>query len=181
MARLSAVYATALFELAMESGSPEEYHRQALSLLDALGEPECKGILMHPQISAAQKSELLTGALSGRIHEDLIGFIKFVIDKNREAYLLPALIAFIEKLRAAEGRVTAYVRTARQLDEQQEQELTALLSEKLGKTVELEVTADPSVIGGFSVYADGFLVDRTVKKQLQDLKTSVKRGMTHDS
>ena len=181
MAQLSAIYATALFDLASESGVTHEYLEQAIFLRDVLGSADVQAVILHPQISAREKTGFLQGALSGHIRDDLMGFLRLVIDKNRESFLLPALALFIERLKASEKKTTAYITAVTELDEEQAETLIGVLSRKLSKEVELEVTVDPSVIGGFSVYVDGYLIDRTVKKQLQDMKTSVKRSMAHDS
>jgi len=181
MAQLSAIYANALFDLAVESASPNEYLEQAVFLRETLGEAGCKSIIMHPQISAAEKAAFLQKAFAGQIHDSLLGFMRLTIDKNREVFLLPALSIFIEKLRTREKQATAYVRAAKELDAAQTAKLKEMLEKKLGKQIDIQVDIDPAVIGGFSVFVDGFLIDRTVKKQLQDMKTSIKRSMAHDS
>ena len=51
--------------------------------------------------------------------------------------------------------------------------LETLMSKKLNAPVELSLTVDPSIIGGLSIRAGGYLLDRTVRTQLRDMKVSV--------
>jgi F-type H+-transporting ATPase subunit delta len=56
------------------------------------------------------------------------------------------------------------------LNEGQIEALKEALSKKLDKQVDIEAKVDPAVIGGISVYVDGFLIDHTLTKRFQDLK-----------
>ena len=181
MAQLSARYATALFDLAMESRVPGEYLEQAVFLRDTLSGEECLRIIEHPQIPAAQKIAFLENAFKGNIHDDLLGFLHMAISKNRESFIVPGLNLFIHRMDEYFGKVKANVASATALHEDQVAALRAMLSKKLGKQVEISVQVDPALIGGFSIHTDGYFIDRTIKKRLNDLKISLKRGTLNDS
>jgi len=61
------------------------------------------------------------------------------------------------------------------LNENQISALENLMSKKLGKQIEISSEIDSSMIGGLYIRYDGIVIDHTVKKQLQDLKESIKR------
>ena len=69
-----------------------------------------------------------------------------------------------------DGRVVAHVVSAVALKESQISALHDVLSRKLGKQVEVSPGVAPSLIGGLLIYVDGRMIDRTVKKQLGDIK-----------
>jgi len=48
-----------------------------------------------------------------------------------------------------------------------------VLTRKLGKTVELSVEVDVSVIGGFRLHVDGYVFDHTLKRLLKDMKENI--------
>jgi len=174
MARLNAIYASALFDLAVESGADNEYVQQAILLRDALNNDECIRILKHPRIEAQEKFELFSKAFSGHINDNLMGFLHLVIVKNREAFLLPALAELIAMLEHFQGKATAKVLSATELRENQVAKLRGVLSQKLDKDVEVSLKVDPSIIGGQHIDVDGYYINWTVKNRLRDLTAHMK-------
>ena len=181
MAQLSARYAAALLELALESGNTAQYRQQAVLIRDALREEECRRVLEHPHITGAKKKEFIDSIFAGNINGDLLGFLYLVIAKNREAFLVPGLNSFIDRLDKLSGRTGATVVSAVELSEKQVSALAELIGKKLGKQVEVSVQVDPSLIGGFYVHADGYLLDYTIKKRLREMKLSLQRSTANDS
>ncbi|MCL2627366.1 MAG: ATP synthase F1 subunit delta [Oscillospiraceae bacterium] len=178
MERLSILYASALYDLAVKKDATKVFLEQAIMIRDSLSDGDCQKVLAHPQISAAQKHEFFSTAFSGKIHEDLLGFLFLVADKNREAYLLSALAALIDMIEQSMNIVTARVLSAAEYDDNKADTLKKMLSKKLNKDVRLLLSVDPSVIGGPYIYADGYYIDWTVKKKLRDLAANMKEGCT---
>ena len=176
MERLSSLYASALFDLAVEKNATDEFLSQAVMIRDSMQDPECWRILIHPHISPAEKREFFNKAFSGQIHEDLLGFFMLVTEKNREAFLLTALTALIGMIERYQNKTTATVMFASKLDGRQITAMKEMLSGKLNKNVELSLKVDPSVIGGPHIYVDGYYIDWTVKKRLRDLTVHMKEG-----
>jgi len=176
MERLSTLYASALFDLALQQGIVDEFLEQAVFLRESLQDQECKSFLEHPQITSNEKREFFRKGFSGQIHEDMLGFLYLVVDKNRIKYLLPALTMLIDNIEHYNKKVTAKVLSAAPYDETQAEALRAMLSEKLKKHVKLDLKVDPSVIGGPYIFVDGYYIDWTVKKRLRDLTIHMKEG-----
>ena len=176
MERLSALYASALYKIALEKNAVDDFLAQAEFLRDVLKEPDCHRVLVHPQISANEKREFFKKTVGEHIHEDFLGFLYLVVDKNREAFLIPALEALISIIKRHNKIVTAKVMSAAAYDNEQAEELRAMLSKKLGKHVELSMKVDPALIGGPYIFVDGYYIDWTVKKRLRDLTVSMKEG-----
>ena len=174
MADLGIRYATALFEMSEEGGLLDEYLEQSLLLCDTLKDEDALRILTHPRISADEKFAFLSKAFGASVHQDLLGFMKLVITKNREAFLLPALNKLVEMIKVRRNQTTAKIVSAVPLTDEQAVQLTATLTRKLGKIVDITIVVDPSVIAGISVHVDGYFLDRTVRTMLKDMKETVK-------
>jgi len=174
MERLSILYASALFDLALQKNAVDEFLGQALLLRDALKDQECKRLLEHPQISAAEKRDFFNKSFEGQINEDMLGFLYLAVDKNRIKYLFPALDMLISNIERRNRIVTAKVYSAAPFDETQAKALSKMLSDKLDKQCELDLKIDSTVIGGPYIYVDGYYIDWTVKKRLNDLTLSLK-------
>jgi len=71
---------------------------------------------------------------------------------------------------------TAYVVSAAELKESQVSALARLLSHKLNKRVRMSLRIDPSLIGGLYIHVAGLIIDRTVKRQLSDMRDALKKG-----
>jgi len=176
MERLSSLYACALFELALERGSVDVFLDQAAMLRDTLQDEQCLRVLVHPHISAAEKHEVFSNAFAGHLHDDLLGFLFLVTDKNRENFLLPALSELIRLIERHQNKVTAQVLSATAYDGKQIDALREALSDKLRKSVEISLKVDPTVIGGPHIFVDGYYIDWTIKERLRDLTVHMKVG-----
>jgi len=176
MERLSILYASALFSLAIEQGSVDEFEEQAIFIRDALLDGDCLRIIIHPHVAEAEKREFLNNAFAAHINRYMLGFLFLVIEKNRETYLMPALAALIGKIRHYKGKVTANASFATQPDEKQVAEVVGILSSKLDKTVEVSVKVDPSLIGGPFIFVDGYYMDWTVRTRLNELTYNIKES-----
>ena len=176
MTDLGIGYATALFDVSSESGMLGDYLKQAQFLCETLSEEGALSILLHPRISASEKYTFLDKTYGGRVHEDLFNFMKLVVSKNREAFLLPALSKLVEMIRVHNNQTTAKVVSAVPLTDQQAEELTRVLEKKLNKQVDLTVFVDTSQIAGISILVDGYFLDRTAKTMLKNLKETVRKG-----
>ncbi|NLT57341.1 MAG: ATP synthase F1 subunit delta [Clostridiales bacterium] len=177
MASLSMRYAKALFELALKGDQLDEYLAQAVLVRDALEASEHGDVLTSLYVSDEEKRRYVKDHFARQIHVDLLGFLYLMIEKNHEATIVPALTEFIEMGNRRNRRVAAYVVSATPLTADQVAGLRELLSKKIGKPVTIFPRVDPALIGGLFVYVDGYLVDRTVRRQLTDMRDHIKRGV----
>lgn len=174
MADLGIRYATALFDISQESGLLNDYLEQAQLVRDNIVSEEAQRVLTHPRITSEEKFAFLQKAFGEHIHQDLLGFMRLVVSKNREAFLLPALNKLVEMIKTHKRQTTARVVSAVPLTDEQASQLTMLLAKKLGKQVDIAVLVDPTVIAGISIHVDGYFLDRTVRTMLKDMKENLK-------
>jgi len=179
MAELNVRYAAALFDLALESGMLDEYCEQAVLVRDALQSDECLKFMEHPDISAKDKHKFLDDVFGENLYDNLKGFLYLLIAKNREGIMISALTEFADMVNLHNGKIEAAVVSAAVLDDGQLAALKDLLTKKLNKQVKISAKVDSSLIGGLYIYVDGRLIDYTIKKQLNDLKDSIK-GAAND-
>jgi F-type H+-transporting ATPase subunit delta len=176
MERLSVLYASALFDLAIQKNLVDKFLDQAVLIRESLQDTKCLRILVHPHIPTAKKQEFFRKAFEGYIAKDLLGFLYLVTEKNRETFLLPALSALIDLIERYKGKVKSTVYFASAIDEKQQKEMKSILSRKLNKNVDIALKVDPSIIGGPYIYVDGYYIDWTVKTRLRDLTVHMKEG-----
>ena len=171
---ISTRYAEALFEIAIEKDKVSEFYEDVKFIYETLeNNSELFAVLKHPQISGEEKLNVLTTVFGGKAADDIIGLFSVVFRKNREAQLIEILGSFIEKVKDYQGIVDAEVISAKPLSQSQLERLKDKLSQTTGKQVDIKYSLDPSLIGGLQVKLCGRLIDNTVKRQINELKTQL--------
>src|SRR5690606_25693960 len=98
-----------------------------------------------------------------------------VVARNRRLFAVPSMIrAFREIAARRRGETAAEVVTAHRLTAQQESELKAALKKVAGRDVTLNVTVDPSLLGGLIVKIGSRQLDTSLKTKLNSLKLALK-------
>lgn len=176
MAKLKDRYANALLELSEEKGTLENDLEQAVFVRDALEESSVQSFLLYPHVPDTAKHQLFQNAFSDRLAKHLMGFLYLMVRKNREFLIVSSLNEFIYRANKRLGKVEAKVVSAKALTEKQIKTIQTLLSKKNNMQVEVKATVDPDVIGGFYVLVNGYVFDRTVRTDLNNMKERLKRG-----
>lgn len=167
-------YATALFEIAKEQGAMIKFKEEALAIVNLLQEtPEYMLLLGHPSVVEANKLEMVQEAFGGKVADEFVGLIELIIKKSRTEYLLDILMEFIKMAKEAEGILKGTITSAMPLTNKQIAQIETNLEQSTGKTLELEVTVDPSLIGGMIVRVGDKVVDGSIKGQMDTLKSQL--------
>ena len=89
--------------------------------------------------------------------------------------MLPQLATALRQLIADErGEVTAEVRAARTLSEEQAARLSETLKASVGKDVKMNVTVDENLIGGLIVKVGSKMIDTSISSKLASLQNTMK-------
>ncbi len=154
------------------------------------GNAELRGVLQDRDVPVAARQALIHRLLEGKVSAPKPGIIGYVISlfTHREhtaptVSLLDYVVAggrsrdvvgtidyLVEQTAAARGWRVAKVRTAKELDAAQREQLIASMSAVAGNPVELQVTEDASLLGGVRVEVGDLLVDATAKHRLDQLR-----------
>ena len=164
-------YAQALFEIATEKKALDAMEEELKGVLAAIeGERDIQKILCHPQITAAEKQEVLKKIFEGRISETVQIFLYLLVDNHRETYLGEIVAEFINMANAARNMVEAEVISVQELSEAHKKELAQVLNRLAGKEVSPEYKVDSSLLGGMVVRIGDKVIDGSVRNKLKTLK-----------
>ncbi len=167
-------YAKAMFQLALENGQLDTYTEQLSVVLDTFKtEHEFSKIINHPEISHDKKFSMLEKVFGSVVVPDVLGLFAIIIRKGREKEIINILEAFVNMSKKHRGIVTAYVYGPVALTETQLSSIKARLSQYMNKQVEIQFELQTDLIGGLRIIADGKIMDGTIKKQLDDMKTQL--------
>lgn len=163
-------YAKALFEL---SGEQEEQNIIAAEQL-LQEHPDYRRMLDCGMLSAKETDALITEAFGDSVTSSVLKMMA----RKRQLYLWEDFTAEMGILLDKHRNVLrAKVVTARPLSEQLKEKLIFALNQKTGKNIVLEITEDPTVLGGISIQADGLFWDGTLREQLHQMSTVLKGEM----
>lgn len=169
-------YAQSLFDIAVDAGSVEEIERQLGEFEGMMRESaDLRRLITSPVFSTSEQ----VSAISAIVEKAGVGgvfanFLK-VVASNRRLFALPGMIeAFREISAAHRGVVTAQVTSAFALTDAQQEELKATLKDVAGKDVEVDVTVDPSLLGGLIVKIGSRQIDTSLRTKLSSMKLALK-------
>jgi F-type H+-transporting ATPase subunit delta len=97
-----------------------------------------------------------------------------VLIRNRRINDLSDIVAGLATMiRDATGTVAAEVRTASELSSKEEGELRTMLERKVGAKVDIDVTVDQSLIGGFVAKIGSEVFDASVSGKIEKFRESL--------
>lgn len=165
------VLAKAFYELY----SKEKAFSKAVNVLIQLAEiskieQALKSILLDPALNATEKLSVLGNALPSAMKISFLkNFLCFLIEKNEITKLFEIGKA-LEKLHMKESEIeNIRLFSAGKVS----RELKATIKELglSGEKTEIEMTVDPSLLAGFVLESDDYIIDNSLRKRLQSLKS----------
>ena len=166
-------YATALLKYVRETGQGEAVCAEAETLAQTLRTvPDLRRMIVAAPdaVSARDKFKLLQGSLGNRMSPQLGRFLTLLNANGRMEMVEDILRDFVDMYHRSVGIRKARLVTAAEPSERLLQRLKALVKQKTGDDVIIEVNVDPSIIGGFVFDIDDYLMDASVKYQLEKIR-----------
>ena len=170
-ASLSGRYATALFELARDSKALPKIEASLATVQQALDESaDFKALTISPLIARGPAAKAVAATAAAlKLDATTTNFLG-VLAQNRRLSQLPAIIRAFRQLAAAHrGETTAEVTSAHPLDAAQVDALKAQLRTRLGRDVTVDLSVDPSLLGGLVVKIGSQMIDSSIKTRLNSL------------
>jgi F-type H+-transporting ATPase subunit delta len=169
-------YATALFELALETEAVDPVLAD-LKTFDALLDEsaDLTRLVRSPVFTADVQSKALAAVLDKAEIAGLAAQFLKVVTSNRRLFAVRNIIKAYGTLVARhKGEVTAQVTVAEPLSDAHRDQIRNTLNAVTGKDVLVDVKVDPSIIGGLVVKLGSRMVDSSLRTKLNALKHAMK-------
>lgn len=137
-------------------------------ILDA--EPRLRQLLEDRSGDADRRVELLDRLIGGKVDPTTRRLLDQAVRSSRGRTLDRAVGELVELAAARRERYVAYVTAPAALTEQQEERLSATLARIYGRTVSLQVSVDPELLGGLVVRVNDEVIDGSVLSRLSDVR-----------
>jgi F-type H+-transporting ATPase subunit delta len=171
-------YASALFELALETDAVADVQRD-LGAFEALiaESPDLARLVRSPVFSADEQAKALAAVLDrAGIKGIAANFLK-VVASNRRLFAVAEIIRGFNALVAKhKGEVTAQVTVAEKLNDARMAEIKDALKSVTGKDVQVDLSVDPTIIGGLIVKLGSRMVDASLRTKLNSIKFAMKEA-----
>jgi F-type H+-transporting ATPase subunit delta len=171
-------YATALFELALESNAVDAV-KADLEKFDALvaGNADLTRLVRSPVFTADEQGRAISAILDKVGIGGLAAKFLHLVASNRRLFAARDMVRGFNALVAKhKGEVTAQVTVAEKLNDARLAEIKAALKSVTGKDVLVDILVDPTIIGGLIVKLGSRMVDSSLRTKLNAIKFAMKEA-----
>jgi ATP synthase F1 delta subunit len=170
------VYARALFEAATDAEALDPVHEQLSQFTDALNDNrDLMRFFFSPYFSVDEKKNALHRAIEGA-EPTFMNFLEALLERHRMPVIFRIRDRF-ERLWEEEHRLLPVeVTSAVALDERTVSGIGETIGSQLGRTIELSSAVNPDIIGGVVLRVGNFVLDASIRNQLEQLRQQVARA-----
>ena len=167
-------YSQSLFEAAMEQNKLDLTFEELAGLKKVIEDNKAFfKVLEYPVITLNEKNNIINEVFSKSFDVIICDFLKVLIEKDRVNILNEILRDFEELYYDHKGLLKVQVTTAFELEEDYKDRLINRLKEVFKQDVVIEVSTDPSIVGGLFIKAKDKIIDATVKGKLDKMKDNL--------
>jgi len=161
------VYATAIYELAEQSGTAEEL-KSEMELLAALiaGETDFLHIMSSPRFTDDYKQSLIRKMFEGKLNELTLNFL-LTVDKHNRMIFLPQIIDKFGDIWDAHHGISIVELTLHEdLSVDELRDASAAITKAMGKKVVLKSSVKSAIMGGAVIRFGDSVIDNSIKARL---------------
>ncbi|MCU0295967.1 MAG: F0F1 ATP synthase subunit delta [Candidatus Nanopelagicales bacterium] len=137
--------------------------------------PDLQMALTNPAVGEDAKASITGQLLDGKADEITVRLLQSVTTELHGRPVQVAVAGLSTLAAARRGRVVAEVRSARELSDEQKRRLVEALGRLHNRDVQLNVTVDPSIVGGLEVRVGDEVIDGTLSTRIE----AARRRLTH--
>jgi F-type H+-transporting ATPase subunit delta len=172
--KITVRYAKALFALSKEGNALEPMRNDMELLFQCIKEiPELQYIIESPVIKVTEKVKLFEESFKSSFSPLTLSFVKLVLERRREEYLLGISRYFLSLLKADRGISPAELVTAVPLNDKLRQAILHFITKRFCTEVELQEVVDKDLIGGFILRIGDQQLDASISSKLARIKTAL--------
>ena len=175
MLEIAQNYASALLSVAIDEKKVVDYQNEVKELMKIIKDnPDFLMLLDSRFLSVIKRKEKVSEILVN-FSNDVINFIKIIVEHNRVNYLEDILQAFNTLCNESRDIVEGLIYTAFPLEEKTLLKIKQKISQIEHHDVDLIVRIDPSLIGGVKVVINSHVYDGSIKNKLEKMQIDLSR------
>lgn len=171
MSKIANVYASSLFELALEENIDREIRENVSGLCNAFEKgSELVNVLEAPMVTKEEKEAVLDGIFKGKANHYLLNFFKVMTDRKAAGYIKEAMEAYVDIYNKHYNIEKVVATTAVELSAEMKDKLVKKLEAVTGKTILLDTVVDESTLGGVVVKFSDTELNDSIANKLKNLR-----------
>ncbi|MDR2383245.1 MAG: F0F1 ATP synthase subunit delta [Prevotellaceae bacterium] len=177
---LSSRYARALYAYALDNNEEDKVYDEMKYLAHGfLSVPELKKFLQNPVLSLDTKIQALETASGGNVTKCSKHFYEFIFSKEKNDLLLYIASAYLSVYRKAKNIVYVDLIAAVEPDNELIESIKhhVLKEYNDNPVVEMSISIDPEIIGGFILNVDGKQLDLSIKGEIKNIRKSILKNL----
>ena len=165
-------YSKALFELASENNAINDIEDQVSSIIRLIDiSKDFKDLIKDPTNKIEDQLKVINTISSQfKFNELLKKFLGFLVSKRKFFYVEKILNDFLFICSYARGEIQAELSAAKNLNENEIDNIKNELSSTFGSNIKLEHKYEPSLIGGLIIKVGSTMIDTSIKNKLQQIE-----------
>jgi F-type H+-transporting ATPase subunit delta len=169
--RITKRYVAALYDAAAEANAVELVESDLGLITYTLEQtPALEDALLQPLVPGEKKKQIARQVFGDKVHEVTLHYLFLIIDMGRAEVINETEVEYVRVANERRGIVAAEVRSAKELTSEQVAALKDRLQAYTGKSVDMTLAIDESLIGGVSVRIGDTVLDGSVAGYLSRLK-----------
>ena len=169
-------YAEAAFQLATRDKALDAYGDGLDLAAGVLGEERILAFLRNPAQSLRARIDLVDSMLANRVPEPVLKLVGLLVARGKVDRIGAVAAEYRRELNKTRGVVEAVATAATPLTGKETDALARKVAEMTGRTVDLRVAVDESLIGGLTVRVGDTLYDASVRGRLERLRERLVAG-----
>ena len=166
-------YAKAVFDLAVEQGTLDNWRDALSALVDAFKDEVLHQAVSNPRLEQKKLIEVIAPYVKKQgFSAEQIRFIELLSTNNRLGLLEDVQQVFTDLLDEHQARVHCRVLSAVKLGSAA-QTISDALAKKHGSQVEVSFDVDPSLLGGIRIEWDDKVLDDSIRHRLHQIQTNI--------
>jgi len=180
--RVAHVYAEAILLAAEKKHQGEALATELADFITNVygKEPALETFFVSTGIGRDRKKAVIMRALEGRVSETLLHTILVLNDHDRLELLRQILVELRGLLDEKAGRMRISVRSAVELNAEQQERIKQHLRSDLHKEPVLEITVDPGLLGGMVIRVGDLVYDHSVRARLETIRNQIIARSSHE-
>ena len=166
-------YARALFELATEKGTVDEWLVQLELVVQVLNDDEFRALLNHAEVSLLRKREAVEAVMTD-VDPMVQNLISLLVARGSVGIVGDVYDNYTRLVDILRGRQRVELTSAVELDSSQIDKIKTFVQDLVKKEVVINTNVDESILGGVVIQIGDQLLDGSTKTQLEELRKQVR-------
>ena len=170
-------YAETLLSLAGKAGDLRGWGGMINDVANAMrNDRRLRLFLESPRVGAAQKNQVLAKAFQDRMPRLFVRYLQALVVHRRQMLIPEIARQYMDLVDEAEGRMHANVTVSREPDAETRKVVARELSRSFQKDVVPHFAIDPRILGGLVVRVGDSVLDGSVQRRLERLRSRMISG-----